>query len=356
MVKSAAPQPAILSSPGNVYHADTCDLLKQAAERNDLRLAAFGRRGYPGKPLAAEMLPELASLGYWDAPGDQTWGLAWHRNEGIELTFLARGELDFAVDDRTYVLESGHLTITRPWQPHRMGNPYVRASRLHWIILDLGVRRPNESWRWPPWLLFSDKDRRRLTTLLRQNEQPVWQANTAVRECFEQIAALLDRLTPSAAETRLKVCLNTLLVELLELLESKNISLEASLSSTRRTVQLFLSTLPDQVDQSWSVDNMASQCGLGRSRFAHYCEEITNLSPAKYLMRCRLEKAAQLLRSDPVRAITEVAFDCGFESSQYFANVFHERFGCAPSEYRQGHRGGPTQPPPEPRLRACNAH
>ena len=99
---------------------------------------------------------------------------------------------------------------------------------------------------------------------------------------------------------------------------------------------------------------MASQCGLGRSRFAHYCEEITNLSPAKYLMRCRLERAAKLLRSEPLRAITEVAFDCGFESSQYFASVFHERFDCVPSEYRSGHEdGGSTRrPKPRPRGRA----
>lgn len=350
-MNKTAPQPAIFSSPENVYHADTCDLLKQAAERNELKLVAFGRRGYPGKPLAAKMLPELASIGCWDAPGDQTWGLAWHRNEGIELTFIARGKLDFGVDDQVFALESGHLTITRPWQCHRVGNPHVRASRLHWLILDLGVRRPNESWHWPSWLLFSSKDRHRLTTLLRQNEHSVWQANLAVRECFEQIAALLGRLTPSAAETRLKICLNTLLVELLQLLESKNIPLEAGLSSTRRMVELFLSTLPEHVDQSWSVESMASQCGLGRSRFAHYCEEITNLSPVKYLMRCRVEKAARLLRSDPPRTITEVALDCGFESSQYFANVFHDRFGCAPSHYRLNHGGGTSTQPPKPRLR-----
>jgi hypothetical protein len=90
-VKPTARRPAVFSSPENVYHADTCDLLKQAAERNELKLVAFGRRGYPGKPLATRILPELPSIGYWDAPGDQTWGLAWHRNEGIELTFIARG-------------------------------------------------------------------------------------------------------------------------------------------------------------------------------------------------------------------------------------------------------------------------
>jgi AraC family L-rhamnose operon regulatory protein RhaS len=341
-MKRRPPHPAIFSSPGTTYHADTCDLLKQAAEHNELTLNALGRRGYPGESLPAKMLPELASIGYWDAPHDQTWGLAWHRNEGIELTFLARGKLDFAVDDQTFLLESGHLTVTRPWQKHRVGNPHVRASRLHWIILDLDVRRPNEPWHWPGWMVFSAEDRQSLSTLLSHNEQPVWRANVAVRECFEQIASQLERRRPATAETGLKICLNALLAEVLHLLESKNIPLQESLSSSRRTVELFLSSLPEHLDQPWDLASMASQCGLGRSRFEHYCQELTNLTPNRFLAHCRLQAAAKLLCDSPSRSITEVAFDCGFESSQYFANVFRRKFGCAPSDYRhqQGRGGG----------------
>jgi AraC-like DNA-binding protein len=345
-VKTTRPQPAIFTSPEAVFHADTCDLLKQAAEGGELRLAAFGRRGYPGKPLSPSVLPELPSIGYWDARHDQNWGLVWHRNEGIELTFLARGKLDFAVDDQKFILESGQLTVTRPWQRHRVGNPHVRASRLHWVILDLGVRRPNEPWQWPSWLILSPKDLHRLTVLLRHNEQPVWQANAAIRQCFEQIAPQLENPKAAAVDSQLRISLNTLLFELLQLLESKNITLQASLSTTRRTVELFLSSLPRYLDQTWDLDSMARQCGLGRSRFAFYCEEITNQTPPKYLMRCRLEKAAELLRSSPERTVTDVAFECGFESSQYFANVFHREFGYAPSDYRNINAGKalPKQP------------
>ena len=77
-------------------------------------LVALGRRGYSDKPLSATGLPELPSIGYWDAPHDQTWGVACRRNEGIKLTFQARGKLDSAVDEQTFSQESDHFTITRP--------------------------------------------------------------------------------------------------------------------------------------------------------------------------------------------------------------------------------------------------
>jgi AraC-like DNA-binding protein len=52
------------------------------------------------------------------------------------------------------------------------------------------------------------------------------------------------------------------------------------------------------------------------------------------LSHCRIEAASRLLREEPQRSITEIALDCGFSSSQYFAKVFRHRMGCMPRIYR----------------------
>lgn len=330
-VRTRTPHPAIYQSRSTIYHADTCDRLKQAAARGDLRLVGHGRRGYPGRLLPGGVMDEVASVGYWDAPRDQSWGLDWHRNEGIELTFLARGRLDFGVDGRKWPLTAGDLTITRPWQKHRVGNPHIHASRLIWVILDLRVRRPDEDWKWPRWLVFSPEDLRELTRLLRHCERPVWKATPSLRAGFEKIAVELTSSRNNLPETHVRILLNSLLYDLLQMLKTRRVVLQPDLASTRRAVELFLQSLPEHLNHPWTLDSMAAHCGLGRSRFAHYCEEITNLSPARYLMRCRLESAAQKLCATPTASITEVALACGFSSSQYFANSFRRAFGCAPS-------------------------
>lgn len=323
-----------------MYHADTCDRLKQAAARGEVKVAGFGRRGYPGRILPAGALKEVASVGFWDAPRDQSWGLDWHRNEGIELTFLARGRVDFAVDGEEHPLAAGDLTITRPWQKHRVGNPNIHASRLIWVILDLRVRRPDEPWRWPRWLVFTGDDRQRLTDLLRHCERSVWKAMPAVRQGFERIAEQLEVGHLPRVETGLRITLNQLLLDLLRMLEAKRIPLQPELTSTRRAVELFLQSLPEHLDHPWTLESMAEHCGLGRSRFAHYCQEITNLSPSRHLMRCRLETAARMLRQSPAMSVTEVALACGFNSSQYFSNAFRRAFGVAPSTVVRPGRGG----------------
>jgi AraC-like DNA-binding protein len=325
---------AIFLSPHQTYHADRCEPLVQALQRGEVRLWALARRGYPGRPLPRAMLPEVSTVGFWDATGPQRWGLDWHRNEGVELTYLSRGKTAFAAEDRKCTLESGHLTITRPWQRHRLGDPLIGPSRLHWLILDVGVRRPNQVWHWPDWLILSPGDLRRLTTLLSHNEQPVWPANDEIGACFERIAGLVQRPSPTAVQSRLQLCVNELFMAVLDLLRQKNMVLDARLVSTRRTVELFLEELAGHVDHPWTLSEMAARCGLGRSRFATYCRQIVNLAPAEHLARLRIEAAKRLLAGRADMSITDVALSCGFQSSQYFATVFRQRTGHTPRDFR----------------------
>lgn len=70
-----------------------------------------------------------------------------------------------------------------------------------------------------------------------------------------------------------------------------------------------------------------------------YAANLVNTGPMEYLNQCRLERAAQQLRTRPELSITEVAFANGFNSSQYFATRFRRRFKLAPSQYVVSERG-----------------
>ncbi|MBX3069257.1 MAG: AraC family transcriptional regulator [Thermomicrobiales bacterium] len=317
-----------------LYHADTCEPLRRGVECGEVELVARVRGTYPGEPLGPNDVPEVRTVGYWDAPQDQGWGLDWHRNEGIELTFVAQGKVAFAVDDQEFLLGRGDLTITRPWQLHRVGNPNVGACRLYFLILDVGVRRPNQEWTWPEWLVLSPSDEQSLTRNLSHNEQPVWHAGDEVAEYFDRLGAATASYDERKGDSRLKLYINGLFLSLSEMLQGEKPPLNPSLSSSCRTVELFLSTIGEHLDEDWSLDSMASACGLGKSRFSEHCTQLTNMSPNEYLSKRRIESATELLRTQPSLSITDVAFRVGFNSSQYFATVFRTHMGCTPRAFR----------------------
>lgn len=337
---------ALFHSSDQRHRADTCAPLVAAVVAGELRLEALVRGSYPGRPLPAGVLPQVSSIGFWDAAHNQTWGLGEHRNEGIEITYLDNGHLGFVVDGRSYPLSPGHLTITRPWQPHSVGRPQVGASRLHWLILDVGVRQPHQPWRWPPWLVLAPADISDLTALLRENERPVWPGTPAIGRCFADIGQLIAACDPGAVPaSRLTLLVNELLVILLDLLRAQNPPRQVSLTLGERSVAMFLERLEREPDAPWTLELMAEKSGLARTRFAHHCRKLTNLSPLAYVQQLRVEKAKRLL-ADPRHSITEVALACGFASSAYFANVFRSHTQATPRAYRNSVTApAPGRPP-----------
>lgn len=327
----------IYEAHGRTYTADTCRPLVEAAQRGEVVLEALVHGHYPGRRLRRSALRGVKSIGFWNAARPQSWSLDWHCNEGIEITFLEHGRLDFAVDDQRFELAPDDLTVTRPWQRHRVGRETIPAGRLHWLILDVGVRRPDQPWRWPSWIVLTRGDLDDLTRLLRHNEHPVWPATAEIRYCFQRIAGAVTAEDPRRCESPLIVRINELLVLLLQLLRNREIPLDESLTGTRRSVELFLDDLgrqPERLIRQWTVRRMAESCGLGVTQFTRYCRQITNMTPLHYLNHLRLEAAARLLRGSNL-SIHEIARRCGFRSSQYFATAFRQRYGCSPRRYRE---------------------
>lgn len=54
-----------------------------------------------------------------------------------------------------------------------LGAPKIRPGKPHWIIVDAGVRRPNQEWHWPRWLSMTEDDREELEHKLRRNKNAV---------------------------------------------------------------------------------------------------------------------------------------------------------------------------------------
>ena len=96
-----------------------------AWQRDKVKFKALARYTYPGNRLTNDTLG-LNTIGYWDAHDARDWGLDWHRNEGIEIHFLESGNMPYSVDDTNLNLVANDLTITRPWQAHKIGNPRGR--------------------------------------------------------------------------------------------------------------------------------------------------------------------------------------------------------------------------------------
>jgi AraC family L-rhamnose operon regulatory protein RhaS len=317
-----------------IYYPDSCTPLAEAWEKGQVEMYTLVRGTYPGTPLKGDELKDIKSIGYWNSEKSQNWGLDWHRNEGIEICLLETGSISFLLNDQKYELEPNSLTITRPWILHKLGDPNVGFSKLHWFIIDLEVRQPHQEWVWPDWVILSKDDLNELTRILRLNEQPVWKVDDEMKRCFSQIGRMVKNQEKEHFDSRIKVYINEILILLLELLKKDRPELNDSLIESKRSVSLFLKSLEADLAAAWTVDKMAAHCGLGITQFSKHCYQLTNCTPVNYLNKLRLDKARKMILENPESTITSIAYDCGFSSNQYFTRVFKAHFKETPQELR----------------------
>ena len=318
-----------------IYQADRCEPLIRAANTGELELAALRRASYPGLDLPDGVLSGVYNIGCWDAKIDQRWGLDWHRNEGIEFTFLESGNLYFSIGSEKFNLKPGSLTVTRPWQSHKVGDPNVSASRLFWLIIDVGVKQPHQEWKWPSWIILSENDLVYLTKILRQNEMPVWKTSgTFYTRYFKELGRCLLESQKEIEHSRLNLLINELLFQILDSFKKGNIELDESLTESLRTVEIFLNHLKTDYEHQWTLEEMAAHCGLGMTSLAKYFKQLSNLTPVNYLIKVRMEAAAKTLIRERRKNVTEIGYECGFSSSQYFATAFKKQYKFSPKDYR----------------------
>jgi AraC-like DNA-binding protein len=111
-------------------------------------------------------------------------------------------------------------------------------------------------------------------------------------------------------------------------------------------VSKSLALLHARVSHPWTINELAEEVGVSRTslvdRFARYLAE----PPMAYLMRWRLQLAAEALTKTP-RGVADIGADVGYESEAAFNRAFKRFFGTPPARYRREHRAAIAATLPE---------
>jgi AraC-like DNA-binding protein len=86
--------------------------------------------------------------------------------------------------------------------------------------------------------------------------------------------------------------------------------------------------------QNISLDDLADMAGCNSQYLCRFFKEITGMSPIKYLISIRIERACKLLNETDLSVI-EVSMECGFDNVSYFIRKFKEITNTTPNQYRK---------------------
>lgn len=91
--------------------------------------------------------------------------------------------------------------------------------------------------------------------------------------------------------------------------------------------------LHQRYDESQSSEHLAAMAGLSVSQFERRFRRAFGSSPHQYLIRVRVENAAnRLLESN--QTVSAIALECGFYDHAHFSRSFRRIMNVSPSDYR----------------------
>jgi AraC family transcriptional regulator len=102
----------------------------------------------------------------------------------------------------------------------------------------------------------------------------------------------------------------------------------------RRRLFRVLDYIDRNLEAELTLDNLASVACLSRFHFVRAFKQAVGLSPLRYVVARRLERAKVLLIEDEAPLI-EIALALRFSSQANFTRAFRQSIGLAPGQYRR---------------------
>lgn len=90
-------------------------------------------------------------------------------------------------------------------------------------------------------------------------------------------------------------------------------------------------------DCNLNVNQLAERLNISTAYFGQLFAEFTGVRALDYILRIRMEKAGDILLSEPEMDISQVASTIGYGSSTYFTTAFKKFYGVTPSRFRNYH-------------------
>ena len=246
-----------------------------------------------------------------------------HTHGGMfEICLLDEGEQSYVVEGRHYLLRGGDLLIVLPNERHGTGPAPEKRGRLYWLLIR--VPRKNERF-----LNLPPADSRPLVESLLQIQTRSFCGRPHLKGNLEKIFSVLDSPDTPFRKAELQ---NLALRFVLDVLQDARKQAHRTIHYAIRNVQAYADA--HLTDTSLSIAVLAEVARLSLSHFKAQFKREVGIAPGNYIVLKRIEHAKECLRSTK-QPVTEIGFDLGFSSSQYFATAFKKHMGMSPLAYRK---------------------
>lgn len=250
-----------------------------------------------------------------------------------ELVIVLNGTAMHKVDNESYFIKKGDVFVISNNTSHgyehthdfRICNIMYRPEIL--MSSDLDIRRLagfHALFVIEPYLTMERSFQSRLKLQLGDFEQ-----------IHSMVACMIQEYTKKADGW--KAMLNSYFMMLVVLLSRAYSMPSSDVKSDIINIAKSVSYMESNYADSISIEKLAELSNLSIRHFTRIFRDTYQTTPGNYILSLRMQHACYLMKNTPL-SISEIAFQSGFNDSNYFSRQFHKLFDITPRQYRSQYR------------------
>lgn len=250
-----------------------------------------------------------------------------HQHLGFEFTYIDNGLVTWELGDRSILKLNGNdMALTQPNTPHKGQFDVISPASLFWISFDFSMKNclKNTCFSWSEMCLMQE-------TLLKSGNFSHFAGSRIpfqLQELHRTLKLGLEVNGHNMTLCLLRSQLNLLFVTIIQEISNLHSRQETSYS------ELAKKYIEQNIDGDINVASIAEVVNISVGHLHEVFKKDMGITPAAYIQVCRCEKA-KLYLVNTNKNITDITFELGFNSTQYFATCFRKYTGLTPSQFRE---------------------
>ena len=235
-----------------------------------------------------------------------------HYHDLFEIYYLTYGSCNFLIDNKSYKVKQGDIVFIPEGVIHKTN--YTSPTHSRMLI--------NCSSEFVPESVF--KAIKVGAYVYRNTAQ-----RGEIDSIFKQIKYEYSQKDNFSKDALLS-CLAYLFIRIMRLCTTE-IGADSDMSYVERAIGYIQENYMNKI----TLSDVARYCSVSNEHLSRMFKKQTGIGFNEYLILFRLNKAEAMLINQPGFSVSDIAYRCGFNDSNYFSSVFKKNYGLSPSNKRK---------------------
>lgn len=250
--------------------------------------------------IERELNDKLLVIEYEEGNGDV------HFHSGVEICIVEDGKIEAFVNNAKRTLSSGDISIAQPYDSHS----YVSCGKSKYCVL-----------------VLTEEMSYKLTAILKSGNFPI----PFIVDSSNK-SAILENLSEIKREKENGLLSLGYAYLILGLIANGTYAPIPSEDVGAELLSRLLLHIHNNSNKSLTLNSISAAFGYHPAYISAYFKSRLDMCISRYINIIRLKNAVLLMKQKG-NNLTQIAYDCGFNSTRTFHRAFSKEFGCSPREY-----------------------